>query len=59
MVNGATGAFAAIIKTFLERPLSEGDNGEGVELLFPGAPRGGPASRRFNCRRPRSRLAQR
>merc|ERR1719271_1662161 len=35
MVNGATGAFAAIISTFLPEPKEEGGNGEGVELLFP------------------------
>mmetsp|Transcript_21604 Transcript_21604/g.52669 ORF Transcript_21604/g.52669 Transcript_21604/m.52669 type:complete len:561 (+) Transcript_21604:62-1744(+) len=35
MVNGATGAFAAIISTFLPEPLEEGGNGVGVELLFP------------------------
>jgi SulP family sulfate permease len=35
MVNGATGAFAAIIGTFLPKPDKAGGNGEGVELLFP------------------------
>lgn len=35
MVNGATGAFAAIIKSFLAPPASEGGNGAGIELLFP------------------------
>merc|ERR1712232_917325 len=35
MVNGATGAFAAIISTFLPEPTAKGGNGEGVELLFP------------------------
>jgi len=34
MVNGATGAFAAIIGTFIETA-GTGNNGEGVELLFP------------------------
>merc|ERR1719265_2928853 len=34
MVNGATGAFAAIIGTFIP-PAGVGENGEGVELLFP------------------------
>ncbi|CAE7633648.1 APX8 [Symbiodinium sp. CCMP2456] len=34
MVNGATGAFAAIIGTFIP-PAGTGNNGEGVELLFP------------------------
>jgi len=35
MVNGATGAFAAIIATFLPEPLEDGGNGLGVETLFP------------------------
>lgn len=35
MVNGATGAFAAIIATFLPVPSVPGGNGEHVELLFP------------------------
>lgn len=35
MVNGATGAFAAIISTFIPAPKENGGNGEGVELLFP------------------------
>ncbi|CAJ1367963.1 unnamed protein product, partial [Effrenium voratum] len=35
MVNGATGAFAAIIATFLPVPKVPGGNGEHVELLFP------------------------
>mmetsp|Transcript_40213 Transcript_40213/g.65017 ORF Transcript_40213/g.65017 Transcript_40213/m.65017 type:complete len:652 (+) Transcript_40213:117-2072(+) len=35
MVNGATGASAAIIATFLPVPEEKGGNGEGVELLFP------------------------
>mmetsp|Transcript_54789 Transcript_54789/g.127888 ORF Transcript_54789/g.127888 Transcript_54789/m.127888 type:complete len:641 (+) Transcript_54789:45-1967(+) len=35
MVNGATGAFAAIIATFLPAPKEQGGNGEHVELLFP------------------------
>lgn len=35
MVNGATGAFAAIIATFLPAPLEPGGNGAKVELLFP------------------------
>lgn len=34
MVNGATGAFAAIIGTFIPSA-GTGNNGEGVELLFP------------------------
>eukprot|EP00913_Durusdinium_trenchii_P021460 g20168.t1 len=34
MVNGATGAFAAIVGTFIP-PAGTGNNGEGVELLFP------------------------
>ena len=34
-VNGATGAFAAIVATFLEEPATPGGNGAGVELLFP------------------------
>ena len=35
MVNGATGAFAAIIKTFIDEPKGDAKNGEGVEFLFP------------------------
>eukprot|EP00440_Ansanella_granifera_P034136 gb/GFBE01037031.1/.p1 GENE.gb/GFBE01037031.1/~~gb/GFBE01037031.1/.p1 ORF type:complete len:644 (+),score=158.38 gb/GFBE01037031.1/:1-1932(+) len=35
MVNGATGAFAAIIATFLPAPTVPGGNGAHVELLFP------------------------
>jgi MFS superfamily sulfate permease-like transporter len=35
MVNGATGAFAAIIGTFLPKPDKAGGNGDGIELLFP------------------------
>jgi SulP family sulfate permease len=35
MVNGATGAFAAIISTFLPEPVKNGGNGEGVETIFP------------------------
>jgi SulP family sulfate permease len=35
MVNGATGAFAAIIGTFLPEPEIDGGNGKGIELLFP------------------------
>ena len=35
MVNGATGAFAAIVATFLAEPEVAGGNGAGVELLFP------------------------
>lgn len=35
MINGATGAFAAIIATFLEEPGVEGGNGAGIETLFP------------------------
>ena len=34
-MNGATGAFAAIVATFLEEPATPGGNGAGVELLFP------------------------
>ncbi|CAJ1438663.1 unnamed protein product [Effrenium voratum] len=34
MVNGATGAFAAIVGTFIP-PAGTGNNGPGVELLFP------------------------
>jgi len=36
MVNGATGAFAAVINTFLPAPHAGGGNGEGIELLFVG-----------------------
>eukprot|EP00440_Ansanella_granifera_P033279 gb/GFBE01036107.1/.p1 GENE.gb/GFBE01036107.1/~~gb/GFBE01036107.1/.p1 ORF type:complete len:592 (+),score=103.39 gb/GFBE01036107.1/:1-1776(+) len=35
MVNGAEGAFAAIIATFIPEPLEAGGNGQGIELLFP------------------------
>ena len=35
MINGATGAFAAIIATFLKEPEVEGGNGAGIETLFP------------------------
>ena len=35
MINGATGAFAAIVATFLAEPDRPGGNGLGVELLFP------------------------
>ena len=35
MINGATGAFAAIVATFLDEPARPGGNGVGVELLFP------------------------
>ncbi len=35
MVNGAEGAFAAIISTLVDLPEEKGGNGEGVELLFP------------------------
>jgi len=35
MVNGAEGAFAAIIATLIPEPLEPGGNGEGIELLFP------------------------
>jgi SulP family sulfate permease len=35
MVNGATGAFAAIIGTFLPEPEIDGGNGKGIETLFP------------------------
>ena len=35
MVNGAEGAFAAIIATMVDEPEIKGDNGEGIELLFP------------------------
>ncbi|CAE6956763.1 ybaR [Symbiodinium natans] len=35
MINGATGAFAAIIATFLPAPNVPGGNGAHVELLFP------------------------
>mmetsp|Transcript_3847 Transcript_3847/g.11382 ORF Transcript_3847/g.11382 Transcript_3847/m.11382 type:complete len:485 (-) Transcript_3847:132-1586(-) len=35
MINGATGAFAAIISTFIPKPEVAGKSGEGVELLFP------------------------
>jgi SulP family sulfate permease len=35
MVNGAEGAFAAIIATMVAVPEQPGGNGEGIELLFP------------------------
>jgi SulP family sulfate permease len=35
MVNGAEGAFAAIIATMVAAPETPGGNGEGIELLFP------------------------
>jgi len=35
MVNGAEGAFAAIIATLIPAPTEPGGNGEGIELLFP------------------------
>lgn len=35
MVNGAEGAFAAIIGTFVAVPEIQGQNGAGIELLFP------------------------
>lgn len=35
MVNGAEGAFAAIIATMVAEPEVQGENGEGIELLFP------------------------
>jgi len=35
MVNGAEGAFAAIISTLIPEPTTPGGNGEGIELLFP------------------------
>lgn len=35
MVNGAEGAFAAIIATLIPEPMEPGGNGEGIELLFP------------------------
>jgi len=35
MVNGAEGAFAAIIATLIPEPTQPGGNGEGIELLFP------------------------
>ena len=35
MINGATGAFAAIVSTFLPLPETYGGNGAGIELLFP------------------------
>lgn len=43
MVNGATGAFAAIVGTFIP-PAGTGNNGPGVELLFPSATRSRPQS---------------
>jgi hypothetical protein len=41
MINGATGAFAAIVSSFLAVPEAAGGNGEGVELLFPSVMVGG------------------
>jgi SulP family sulfate permease len=35
MVNGAEGAFAAIISTLVAEPEQPGQNGAGIELLFP------------------------
>jgi len=35
MVNGAEGAFASIISSFIPEPDEDGGNGEGIELLFP------------------------
>jgi len=35
MVNGAEGAFAAIIATLIPEPEERGGNGAGIELLFP------------------------
>lgn len=35
MISGASGAFAAIIGTFIPKPDELGGSGEGVELLFP------------------------
>ena len=35
MVNGAEGAFAAIISTMVAVPETQGGNGVGIELLFP------------------------
>ena len=35
MINGATGAFAAIVATFLDEPEVDGGNGNGIETLFP------------------------
>ena len=35
MVNGATGAFAAIINTFLSKPDTPGGNAKEIETLFP------------------------
>lgn len=34
MINGATGAFAAIISTFVKEPSTTGRSGDGVEVLF-------------------------
>ena len=34
MINGATGAFAAIISGFVKPPDDKKNSGEGVELLF-------------------------
>ena len=35
MVNGAEGAFAAIIASMVDAPTTPGGNGDGIELLFP------------------------
>mmetsp|Transcript_468 Transcript_468/g.1305 ORF Transcript_468/g.1305 Transcript_468/m.1305 type:complete len:597 (-) Transcript_468:69-1859(-) len=35
MVNGAEGAFAAIISTMIPEPTTPGGNGDNIELLFP------------------------
>ncbi|KAG8469992.1 hypothetical protein KFE25_006447 [Diacronema lutheri] len=35
MIHGASGAFAAVIATFLSKPNALGESGDGVELLFP------------------------
>ena len=52
MVNGAEGAFAAIIATYVAEPEVDGQNGEGVELLFP------VRARRFHTARTRSFLTR-
>ena len=41
MVNGAEGAFAAIIAGLVAEPTVNGGNGEGIELLFPSVMCGG------------------
>ena len=41
MVNGATGAFAAVIATFLPAPSAPGANSAAIELLFPSVMCGG------------------